>query len=508
MANFAKTQLMKYGWTEGKGLGKNENGITQALKPKLKFDTAGIGHKDTDSNQWWETVFNTAANNINIESKSNEVAISILEKDAVDIPLKKNYKSHKAKHRDYGNFLKTSTLCDGNLLPENDSDSVEDVKANVIYTPLTDEELFKACGGRTAHKGARHGLKLNGKLSRIARQEAKLLGTLMGGTVSSAIDQQIKLKVSKVEVKDDEFVEDKCDDNANTLSYVECRPVPKSKRTKKEHKGRMNNLTHQLSLSCNITDNDKDSEPNSSADTLDKKKLKRKRSEVKLQSNMNISNELETEVCRTSLSVNENETVEKSKMIRGQKGDTDCAENGSNNLRDDMENAFFLHSVKVKNSKRKCSKTHQVKDLTQPEINQDVTDCSEPKRLKKSAIKKKVDLTVDVPEKNTKIGKEKKLKKVSFQEPIDFNTLNLNDGSSSIEECNTAKEAHRLNLRLIKKKQAKFRRKLKNKMKKLAKQQETESINDINTKKKLDSIMETLMAVDLKESIAVNKKKN
>ena len=42
-------------------------------------------------------------------------------------------------------------------------------------TVLSDEDLFKACGGRTAHKGARHGLNLSGKLQRIAEQEKLLL---------------------------------------------------------------------------------------------------------------------------------------------------------------------------------------------------------------------------------------------------------------------------------------------------------------------------------------------
>lgn len=52
----------------GKGLGKNETGISSALKPKLKFDNTGIGHNAGDefTNNWWEKLFNTAANNINV----------------------------------------------------------------------------------------------------------------------------------------------------------------------------------------------------------------------------------------------------------------------------------------------------------------------------------------------------------------------------------------------------------------------------------------------------------
>ncbi|XP_059062605.1 G patch domain-containing protein 4 isoform X2 [Achroia grisella] len=55
-----------------------------------------------------------------------------------------------------------------------ESDSDEEVEKKDVFK-LTDEELFAACGGRTAHKGARHGLKAVGKLARIAQQEQALL---------------------------------------------------------------------------------------------------------------------------------------------------------------------------------------------------------------------------------------------------------------------------------------------------------------------------------------------
>lgn len=45
---------------------------------------------------------------------------------------------------------------------------------------LSDADLFKACGGRTAHKGARFGLNLTGKLQRIAEQEKDLLERMKG----------------------------------------------------------------------------------------------------------------------------------------------------------------------------------------------------------------------------------------------------------------------------------------------------------------------------------------
>merc|ERR1712168_1147169 len=49
-------------------------------------------------------------------------------------------------------------------------DSEEEMK---LYAAagLPEDELLRRCGGRTAHKGARHGLKASAKLERIERQE-------------------------------------------------------------------------------------------------------------------------------------------------------------------------------------------------------------------------------------------------------------------------------------------------------------------------------------------------
>lgn len=74
---------------------------------------------------------------------------------------------------EYGTFIKTSKLT-GNLAQ--DICDVPHASYNLSHVQeLTDDELFKACGGRTVHKGARHGLKLSGKLSRIEKQEKMLL---------------------------------------------------------------------------------------------------------------------------------------------------------------------------------------------------------------------------------------------------------------------------------------------------------------------------------------------
>jgi len=94
--------MYKYGWTEGKGLGRNETGMKSAIKVKIKRDQAGMGHDMAEefTFQWWDHVFNRAASKIKVKGEDDsessdsdsdenktgkDVAITIKK------PLKKKY---------------------------------------------------------------------------------------------------------------------------------------------------------------------------------------------------------------------------------------------------------------------------------------------------------------------------------------------------------------------------------------------------------------------------------
>jgi hypothetical protein len=209
--DFARKQLEKYGWKDGKGLGRNEDGISEALKPKLKFDNGGIGHEvgEQFTNNWWERVFNNAANNINVKVEEHDVKLH-LKAEPVEISTK-SYSVRelsKNKHFQYGSFLKTAKLTDSGVQSYN----VAAPEAVTSFSSLTDEELFVACGGRTAHKGARHGLKLSGKLSRIEKQEKLLLKKMKNVSLTddaSTLEKKIKkLKKHKEETASDASVQE------------------------------------------------------------------------------------------------------------------------------------------------------------------------------------------------------------------------------------------------------------------------------------------------------------
>uniref|UniRef100_A0A8D2GZI5 G patch domain-containing protein 4 n=1 Tax=Urocitellus parryii TaxID=9999 RepID=A0A8D2GZI5_UROPR len=80
---FAEEQLLKHGWTQGKGLGRKENGITQAIKVTLKQDTHGVGHDPAKefTNHWWNELFNKTAANLVVETGQDGVQIRRLSKE-------------------------------------------------------------------------------------------------------------------------------------------------------------------------------------------------------------------------------------------------------------------------------------------------------------------------------------------------------------------------------------------------------------------------------------------
>jgi hypothetical protein len=52
----------------GCGLGKNENGLSEAIKPTIKADTCGFGFDQSKdfSDDWWTLLFNKSAEKITV----------------------------------------------------------------------------------------------------------------------------------------------------------------------------------------------------------------------------------------------------------------------------------------------------------------------------------------------------------------------------------------------------------------------------------------------------------
>ncbi|CAC5393857.1 G patch domain-containing protein 4 [Mytilus coruscus] len=167
---FARSQLTKHGWTEGSGLGKNESGITDAIKVKLKHDTAGVGHNKGDefTFQWWD------------HSSDDGVAVKKVG-DSGPVSNKKT-KAYNNKAMLYGQFQPCfgATLTNGNEdhIEEGVESSEDEETEKIKMNRLMDDNMVEICGGMTAHKAARHGHKLSAKMARVMEQEKQELEKL------------------------------------------------------------------------------------------------------------------------------------------------------------------------------------------------------------------------------------------------------------------------------------------------------------------------------------------
>jgi len=166
------------GWASGEGLGRHGQGIVDAIKPKLKFDQAGMGHNRADEFEfhWWDHVFNKAAKSVKVEDKEGEVRVDF-NSDKSELSTKKLRKKaqKEMKNKLYSNFVKSGTLTGGKMEEEDGENNFVEDKDLSKLKELTDEELVAACGGRTAHKGSRHGHKMQAKLDRIAEAEREYM---------------------------------------------------------------------------------------------------------------------------------------------------------------------------------------------------------------------------------------------------------------------------------------------------------------------------------------------
>ncbi|XP_029958673.1 G patch domain-containing protein 4 [Salarias fasciatus] len=197
---FAEQQLLRHGWERGKGLGRAQSGISEAIKVKVKCDKGGVGHREGEqfSFHWWDHVFNKASSSLQVASDQNGVTLKKTEEEEEEeepggrmVSNKKPRKAALDKSKLYGCFVKSATLLSGREQPDReDSSSDEETLDLSSTTGLSDSDLMKVCGGRTAHKGARHGLTMSAKLARLEQQEAEFMARYAGKSQSESCSSQ------------------------------------------------------------------------------------------------------------------------------------------------------------------------------------------------------------------------------------------------------------------------------------------------------------------------------
>jgi hypothetical protein len=216
--DFALKQLQKYGWTPGQGLGLNQDGMAEPLQLGLKLNQKGLGQDELDKkksgwgNQWWDSIFNKTLKSLDVTMGDSHEEVNLI---SCPILSSMTLRSHpfflcvgchqslkvvkksvtKMKTSDKGNGKTIAAMTRSSevasrmglgvefqsfvsstnssmVMAEQDKDDDDDSQ---YCMPITDQELFKACGGRTARKGAR-GASQKGKLFRTLGTGAWLKG--------------------------------------------------------------------------------------------------------------------------------------------------------------------------------------------------------------------------------------------------------------------------------------------------------------------------------------------
>merc|ERR1712014_263634 len=85
-AHFAQTLMKKYGWKEGAGLGKREQGRKIAVKVAMKMDTTGLGAKPGEemANPWWAKDFNKHCKRVRRRNNDSECSDVSSDSDSSD----------------------------------------------------------------------------------------------------------------------------------------------------------------------------------------------------------------------------------------------------------------------------------------------------------------------------------------------------------------------------------------------------------------------------------------
>jgi Pin2-interacting protein X1 len=178
VSDFARRQMEKMGWTEGKGLGKKEQGIVTHVRVKKREEFMGVGVEkvkvEEQQNQWWYNVYDKLANKIQIDPDSDDEKT----KDKKKKSKKKNrMKKQKKKNKKKENKRKRSSDSEADNSSNFElKDQLTKKKQQKTTNPFripTDEELFAATGGKLfgrraygscAGKLKRDQLHLQGKL--------------------------------------------------------------------------------------------------------------------------------------------------------------------------------------------------------------------------------------------------------------------------------------------------------------------------------------------------------
>ncbi|KAF9329535.1 G patch domain-containing protein 4 [Podila minutissima] len=334
--SFAESQMAKFGWKQGEGLGKHKDGIKKSISVVKKNDTKGLGGKlDKWDFAWWDHVFNKSASNIQVNKDAESGEVKVEKQAPSDIQMGKmgiistsrpagpsrsaassataspamstsSTMSSMVARDEYSDdteskpapvaksgpswlfgFVKASassaaaeeakrtqqdfvSSADSFAARTGDYDALKQAEADEYKdysVKVSDRDLFLACEGRTARKGARG--EQPGKLGRVMTEllvdgGAELKAKIAAAKTKDASKKAKKDKKEKTEKKDKKSKKEKKDKKDKDVTEKKEKKDKKEKKEKKEGKEKKEKEKSKTNKKEKKEKKDKDAKPEKS----------------------------------------------------------------------------------------------------------------------------------------------------------------------------------------------------------------------------------------------------
>jgi len=170
--------LKQFGWEEGKGLGRNEDGMRDFIHVSKKTDSLGvgasrIGNQDRQGFSWWDNLYNKAAASISVDPgavegkqttkapnkpkmTSSGAPTFVKAQDEYGTVEKNSCEDKESEQPKQKTYLSGAFVSGGSfVLGKKESDHSSDTSTNDNDQPeksyasgLNENDVFAACGGR------------------------------------------------------------------------------------------------------------------------------------------------------------------------------------------------------------------------------------------------------------------------------------------------------------------------------------------------------------------------
>lgn len=237
-SNFGVRMLEKLGWSEGKGLGKREDGMSAPILPKMKQDAEGFGYAGEKDDHWTQhdQDFNQLLKSLNGEEDPqgavDEVDVAkmkSLEEKSKNSRARVHYKKFtrgkdlsRASEKDLANIFGKKTLEE----VKNQS-SVEETLATEVQQEVESSEESNILGLTT--------IKATVSVQDYFKMKMQeKLGGKVGTTVAETAEEPEREKSGKKSKRNREAVEEQPEPEPEVEQECEETPKKKKKRSKNE----------------------------------------------------------------------------------------------------------------------------------------------------------------------------------------------------------------------------------------------------------------------------------